>query len=598
MVRLPRDVLIGFVLVCALAATLMSSRYLRTADHSLFDIEIRWLRAIAPYQPPQDIVVIGIDEQAFESIAEPYALWHRHLGELFSGIAATRPAVVGLALPLPVRSYEFITKGIDAPLVAGLRQLREAAPLVVGQAQGVGRQLRPIAPELLAAAGVEKVASLILCDDMDGIVRRISSTRCATTDKNDPFAHAIAKNLGREGSPRGTIDYSVGGEIDYIPVLKVLDSIRKGEKEVLRQRFEGRVVVIASLLPGETTFRLPVSLAAWDRGKIAQPGAVVQVQALRSLLGRGLIERVDDNLAMFFAGLCTLLWFGRNGWGKSGLLVLVLAAILGGTTMALWHGRYMPPATLLAAALLAFCARLLLETTRQYQEKQMLRSAFSGHVSPQVMRAILRGKVQPDGDGQLCNVTVLFADLRGFTARSAGATPEAMIDLLNRFYGEAAAAIQGRGGAIDKYIGDGLLATFGVPQSLAAPERNALEAAQELLVRISRINRQLEAEGLAPIEVGIGIHSGEMLAGYVGSRRRREFTVIGDPVNTATQLESLSQEAGYPIICSHAIAGAVGFAGGLVDLGEHCLKDCAAPVHIWGWNPAITRLIKPGGALG
>jgi hypothetical protein len=93
-----------------------------------------------------------------------------------------------------------------------------------------------------------------------------------------------------------------------------------------------------------------------------------------------------------------------------------------------------------------------------------------------------------------------------------------MIGLLNRFHAAAGLAIQNSGGAVDKYVGDGLTATFGLPQPLAAPQRNALEAAQDLLLRIERLNGELAAEGIEPLRVGIGIHSGEVLAGYVGSR--------------------------------------------------------------------------------
>jgi hypothetical protein len=103
-----------------------------------------------------------------------------------------------------------------------------------------------------------------------------------------------------------------------------------------------------------------------------------------------------------------------------------------------------------------------------------------------------------------------------------------MIGLLNRFHATASLAIQNSGGAVDKYVGDGLTATFGLPQPLAAPQRNALEAAQDLLLRVERLNRELAAEGIEPLQIGIGIHSGEVLAGYVGSRQRREFSVIGD----------------------------------------------------------------------
>ena len=591
MPRLQRDILLGFALICALAIALASSNLLRWADQSLYDTQTRWLRANAPSTLPQDVVVIGLDEAAYESIPEPYALWHRHLGELLSGLAEARPAVVGLATPLPVRSYEFLIKGIDAPLIEGIKRLRAAAPLVVGQPMGIGRQLRPIAPELLAAAGSGTVASLAICEDADGTVRRVYQARCLTEDKHEPFAHAMARHLGREGAPNGMIDYTAGGEIDYIPFREVLGWIRQGQTQQLRSRMQGRTVVVASLLPTEIRYRLPVSLAAWERGSRTEPGAVVQVQALRSLLSRGLIERISEPMSLLLAGLGALLWFGHSGWIKLAAVLAAGSAVMAGATYAIWQGYYLRSGTLLAVILMAFLARLAWESMGHYREKQLLRSAFAGHVSPQVMRAILGGALQPDADGERCKVTILFADIRGFTARSENSTPEAMIRLLNRYYAEASAAIHARGGAIDKFIGDGLMATFGVPQPLPAPQRNALEAAQDMLVRVARLNTELVAEGLAPLEIGIGIHSGEVLAGYVGSRKRRDFTVIGDPVNTASRLEGMTKTVGYPVVCSHDVAAAVGFAGGLVDLGLQDIKGRSA-LHLWGWNPPLVKRVK------
>lgn len=594
MLRQQREILLGFILLCVLALSLLASRTLRPADQALYDLQSRWLRQTAPSILPQDVVVIGLDEAAYETIAEPYALWHRHLGELFTGLAAARPAVVGVAAAMPVRSYDFLVKGIDAPLLDGVRALRAATPVILGQPMGLERRLRPIAPELLAAAGSQGLSSLVLCEDRDGVVRRINQRRCIDEDRNLSLADQMARVLGRESSARGLIDYTVGGPIDYTPLQTVLGWLRQGQPERLQALVQGRAVVVASLLPSETRYRLPVALAATDPESRSSPAALVHVQALRSLLGRGWVDPVEITLSWPLALAMALLWFGRNGWRKTLAMLGMAALLLGISLWALWRGWYLPVGSLLAVGALAFLARLAWESARHYREKQLLRTAFAGHVSPQVMRAILRGRLQPDAGGQRCRVTILFADIRGFTARSEKSTPETMIELLNRFYAEVSAAIHGRGGAIDKFIGDGLMATFGVPQPLEAPERSALEAAQDMLVRLARLNQELQAQGQAPLDIGIGIHVGEVLAGYVGTRRRRDFTVIGDPVNTAARLQNLSKTLAYPVVCSHEVAAAVGFAGGLVDLGEQAVRG-RADVHVWGWHPPLSQHLKGQG---
>jgi class 3 adenylate cyclase/CHASE2 domain-containing sensor protein len=584
MFSLSRDILIGFLLVCAAAWSMMETRTLRFADQTLYDAQVQWLRANAPTPLAHDVVVIGIDEAAYETIVEPTALWHAHFGVLFAGLAAAQPAVVGLAMPLPVRSYDFLVKDIDAPLLAGIYLLRSAAPLVVGQPRGIGGKLRPMSPELRTAIGDSAVASLAICEDTDGTVRRINQLRCRSDEKQEPLALAMAKHMGREGSLTGMIDYSVGGAIEYTPVTTVLGWIRRGEEAPLRALVKGRAVIVASLLPTETRHRLPVPLAAWEPDSRTEPGAVVHIQALRSLLGGGLIERVPANISLMLAGIGTLLWFGRSGWLKTLVLIGVIGGFVAGSTFALWQGSYLRVANIVIITLLAFGARQAWDFARRFRERQNLRAMFAGHVSPQVMRALLGGELHVDKNGQRREVTLLCAGIRGFALRSAASTPEAMIDLLNRFHAAAAMSIQASGGAVDKYVGDGLMATFGLPQPLPAPQRSALEAAQDLLLRVDRLNVELAAEGIEAIRVGIGIHSGEVLSGHVGSGQRREFSVIGDAVGIAGRLEALTKEFPHPVICSAEVAAAVGFAGGLVDLG----KPRADLPGLWGWTPPLT----------
>jgi class 3 adenylate cyclase/CHASE2 domain-containing sensor protein len=584
MFSLSRDILIGFLLVCAAAWSMMETRTLRFADQTLYDAQVQWLRANAPTPLAHDVVVIGIDEAAYETIVEPTALWHAHFGVLFAGLAAAQPAVVGLAMPLPVRSYDFLVKDIDAPLLAGIYLLRSAAPLVVGQPRGIGGKLRPMSPELRTAIGDSAVASLAICEDTDGTVRRINQLRCRSDEKQEPLALAMAKHMGREGSLTGMIDYSVGGAIEYTPVTTVLGWIRRGEEAPLRALVKGRAVIVASLLPTETRHRLPVPLAAWEPDSRTEPGAVVHIQALRSLLGGGLIERVPANISLMLAGIGTLLWFGRSGWLKTLVLIGVIGGFVAGSTFALWQGSYLRVANIVIITLLAFGARQAWDFARRFRERQNLRAMFAGHVSPQVMRALLGGELHVDKNGQRREVTLLCAGIRGFALRSAASTPEAMIDLLNRFHAAAAMSIQASGGAVDKYVGDGLMATFGLPQPLPAPQRSALEAAQDLLLRVDRLNVEFAAEGIEAIRVGIGIHSGEVLSGHVGSGQRREFSVIGDAVGIAGRLEALTKEFPHPVICSAEVAAAVGFAGGLVDLG----KPRADLPGLWGWTPPLT----------
>jgi adenylate cyclase len=147
-------------------------------------------------------------------------------------------------------------------------------------------------------------------------------------------------------------------------------------------------------------------------------------------------------------------------------------------------------------------------------------------------------------------ITVLFADIRGFTRLSEHAPPERVVQLLNKYFSAMTDIIFAHGGTLDKYIGDGLMALFGAPTVTPEDATNAVNAAVAMQRRILNINEELREEGLPEIGVGIGLHTGEATVGYIGSERRSEYTAIGDTVNTAARLESNSK--GGQILVSEA----------------------------------------------
>jgi adenylate cyclase len=176
-------------------------------------------------------------------------------------------------------------------------------------------------------------------------------------------------------------------------------------------------------------------------------------------------------------------------------------------------------------------------------------------------------------------ITVLFADIRGFTRLSEHAQPEKVVQLLNRYFSAMTDIIFAHGGTLDKYIGDGLMALFGAPTATPQDASNALNAAVAMQRRIIGINEELRAEGFTEIGVGIGLHTGEATVGYIGSERRSEYTAIGDTVNLAARLESNS--LGGQILLSAEASRAAGSRYTLTPREPIMVKNRTQPVPLF-----------------
>ncbi len=583
---LNRPLLFGFLLVLAAALGLASLRLAAPLDHQLLDQQFRWLRAAQPQPASDDVVIIGIDEKTYLGLNEPYALWHPHLGQLLEGLAQAQPAVVGFDVVLPVRSYDFLIPRYDLSLLQGIRTLRGVAPLVLGQSIDQRGAVRPIFPPYIALAGGDAaLASVAMCLDEDGVVRRFTRDLCQPDTPVTPLSARMAGHLGSHDERTGYIDYSVGGALDYLPLIDVLSWVRQGDTERLRAHFAGKAVLLGAVLPFEDRHRLPVPLSAWEPGRLQQPGVLMHAQALRSLRHHGMIQPLPDVLVLLLAALGSLFWWHPGNRYKLALYLATLLILPLAGAWLLTAGTFLPAATLMLCGSLGFLARLSYESLRNYREKEQLRAAFSGYVSTPVLKEILSGRLKPDLGGERIHAAVLFADIRNFTTRSESLSPEKTIELLNAYFAEMTLAIQNHGGMIDKFIGDGIMASFGAPQPLENASRSAFAAAGEMLARLATLNVELIKRDHTPVAIGIGIHAGDVLAGHVGSVQRHEYTLIGDVVNVASRLEGLTKEVGFPLVCSATAAAEAGNVDQLHDLGAQAIKG-HSNIHVYGWQPA------------
>jgi adenylate cyclase len=175
------------------------------------------------------------------------------------------------------------------------------------------------------------------------------------------------------------------------------------------------------------------------------------------------------------------------------------------------------------------------------------------------------------------SATVMITDLRDFTALAEAAPPVEVFELLNDLQGHLAAAVQAHQGVVDKFMGDGMLAVFGAPQSDPDHAKHAIAASRAILVAVHELNQR--RTGREPLRIGVGIHSGEVVAGCLGGGDRLEFTVVGDAVNTAARLEGLTKQFGVQVLVSEATAAKAGLE--LTPLGETLVRGRTQTVRLF-----------------
>ena len=207
-------------------------------------------------------------------------------------------------------------------------------------------------------------------------------------------------------------------------------------------------------------------------------------------------------------------------------------------------------------------AAVAVENARSHERlarEEVARANYSRFMPEYVVQQLLESPESFKLGGVNQAVTVIFADIRGFTRISEKAPPERVVQLLNHYFTAMTDIIFGHGGTLDKYLGDGLMALFGAPTATPDDACNAVSAAVAMQRRMVDINTQLRSEGLAEIAIGIGLHTGEATVGYIGSERRSEYTAIGDTVNLAARLEQNALPG--QILLSDATAAAAAGAG-------------------------------------
>ena len=259
-----------------------------------------------------------------------------------------------------------------------------------------------------------------------------------------------------------------------------------------------------------------------------------------------------DLAAILFMGLVTGLVLPRL---KALLSVLLIAVLFFGylaASQALFvkNGVWLNAVYPLLTVVIVYTAVTLYRYIVEEREKRKIRGAFNFYVTPSVVNEMLRNPDKLKLGGEKKELSVLFSDIRGFTTLAEDMEPETLVSLLNEYLTEMTEVVFEFDGLLDKYIGDAIMAVWGAPLEQADHPLRACRTALKMLDRLTKMQQKWEAEGTPRLDIGIGLNTGTMVVGNMGSDRRFDYTVMGDSVNLASRLEGINKEYGTQVMIS------------------------------------------------
>jgi adenylate cyclase len=346
--------------------------------------------------------------------------------------------------------------------------------------------------------------------------------------------------------PDGSFLINFAGPFKTYPHYSMADVI---DGTVPPQTFKGKIVILGATALGIGDLR-PMPFQTSDYMGVELHANVLDNLLNNDLPGRGFLKRgiyeesIDIVFILIFGIGMGYLFARLQPLHSTFSVIAALLAFYGITYFAFTHyGMWLYFVIPAGALVVNYGAITSFRMVFEEREKRKVRKTFERYVSPGVIRLIEQDpKKYFKAGGESKELTIMFSDIRSFTTISEGLTPDALVALLNEYLGEMTDILFTRWGTLDKYIGDAVMAFWGSPFPQADHSVRACHAALDMSKRLEELNLKWEVEGKQPLSIGIGINTGTVNVGNMGSSRRFAWTVMGDPVNLASRLEGQNKE--------------------------------------------------------
>jgi adenylate cyclase len=479
------------------------------------------------------------------------------LGYYFTQVPAEQASRVGV-LPEPV-----LPKGVFA-----------GRNIAVMRATGYGANL----PDLQAAAATAGHFNPL--PDDDGVIRRVPMLAEVDGGYYEPLSLAMLRLLTGSPEIRPGLTSAPGWARDYpglewldvgeyrIPVdrevaalvpyrgvertFKYISATEVMQGKAARADLEGKIVLVGTSAPGLLDLRsAPV-------GKV-YPGVEIHANLISGMLNGGLKQMPPYVLGAEFAllalaGMGMALVLPLLNPIRSGVAALAVLGAVVGTNLAVWQygNLVLPLASGILMILMLFALNMSYGFFVESRAKRQITGLFGQYVPPELVDEMSQNPEKFSMEGESREMSVLFTDVRGFTTISEGLDPKQLTQLMNEFLTPLTRVIYRHRGTIDKYMGDCIMAFWGAPMADPQHARNAVLAGLEMQAAMEALQPQFRARGWPELHIGVGVNSGRMTVGNMGSDVRVAYTVMGDAVNLASRLEGLTKQYGAGMIVGEA----------------------------------------------
>jgi adenylate cyclase len=526
-------------------------------------------------QPPSNVVIVAIDTKTFQDLNLRWPFRRKYHAQVIRNL--TKAGAKVIAYDVQFTEQDLDHPGDDDKLIEAVRAQPRAVMSTTEVFENGTTRIFGGALGLRYSRAIP--ANGNFANDSDGRIRHLAFR----VDGLETFSIAAARAyMGRKVDlPSGNsawIDFR--GDTPSVRRLSFVD-VYKGDFKDSQVR--GKIVVVGDTTPVEQDLH-PTSTT----GSGLMPGPEIQASAVLTALDGFPLDdapRWLDYLLLVLLGVLTPLAALRlRIFPALAIGIVALAAfIVGAQVLFERQGLVLTVVYPAIAGIGALLATALIHGVTVAFEREHARDAFARFVPESVVDEVLRsadgarlGGVQREG-------TVMFSDLRGFTSFAETLEPAVVIGSLNRYLTAMSEAILDHGGTLVAYMGDGIMAVFGAPLAQDDHADRALAAAREMLDQLEGFNAWLRQESLHEgFKMGIGLNSGQVMSGHVGSERRLEYTALGDTTNTAARLEGMTKGTPYQLYVADSTHSRLSTPPeDLVEVGEFEVRGRTATVRLW-----------------